>query len=87
MLFFLVVLLLKTYNVFLIEFEAAAPVDPSEVGGGQFDDVQFERLLHEHDVVLRHAEAVEVAREQSGAKRDGTDLLDFPQRRLLVLFI
>lgn len=77
----------RTYDVVLVELEAAPPVDPSEVGGGQSDDVQFERLLHEHDVVVGHAEAVVVAREQSGAERDGAHLLDLPQRRLLLLFI
>jgi len=76
-----------TYNVVLVEFEAAPPVDPSEVGGGQSDHVQFEGLLHEHDVVVGHAEAVEVTREQSGPERDGTHLLDLPQRRLPALFI
>ena len=76
-----------TYSVVLIEFEAAAPVDPSEVGGGQSDDVQFKGLFHKHNVVLRHAEAVEVTREQGGTKRDRTDLLNLPQRRLLVFFI
>lgn len=74
-----------TNNVVLVELEAAAPVDPSEVGGGQFDDIQLEGLLHEHHVVLRHAEAVVVAREQGGAEGDRTHLLDFPQRRLLIL--
>lgn len=77
----------KTYDVILVEFEAAPPVDPSEVGGAQSDDVQLEGLLHEHNVVLGHAEAVEVAREQSGPKRNGTDLLHFPQRRLVTFFI
>lgn len=77
----------RTYAIILIKFEAASPSDASEVGGGQFDYVQFERLLHKHDVVFRHPEAVEVAGKHSGAERDGTDLLDLPQRRLLVAFI
>lgn len=76
-----------TYGVVLVEFQAASPSDASEVGRGQLDDVQFEGLLHEHDVVLSHPEAVEVAGEQGGAERDGADLLDLPQRRLLVVFI
>lgn len=77
----------RTYGVVLIEFEAAPPGDASEVGGGQFQDVQFEGLLHEHDVVLGHPEAVEVAGIQSGAERNGADLLDVPQRRLLAVFL
>lgn len=76
-----------TYSVILIIFEAGPPVDPSEVGGGQFDNVQCEGLLHKHDVVFGHTEAVEVARVQSGTKWNRTDLLNFPQRRLLMLFI
>lgn len=76
-----------TYTVFLIKFEAAPPVDPSEVGGCQFHYVQFEGLLHEHDVVVRHAEAVEVARIQSGSERNGADLLNLSQSRFLRVFI
>lgn len=75
-----------TYDVVLIKLEAGSPVDPSEVGRGQFEDVQFERLLHEHDVVLGHAKAVEVARVQRGAERNGTHLLHLFQRHLLALF-
>lgn len=75
------------YNVVLIKFKAASPAEASEVGSGQLDDVQFVGLLHKHDVVFRHAEAVEVAGEQGGAKRDGADLLDLPQRRLLASLI
>lgn len=74
-----------TYDVVAVEFQAAPPVDAPEVGGGQSDDVQLQRLLHKHDVVVSHAEAVEVTREQSGAKRERADLLDLPQSRLLVL--
>lgn len=59
-----------TYGIVFIVFEAAAPADPSEVGGGQFEDVQLERLLNKHDVVLSHAKAVEVSREQGGAERN-----------------
>lgn len=77
----------RTYSIILIEFQAASPSHASEVGRGQFDDVQFERLLHEHDVVLAHPEAVEVAGKQAGAERDGADLLDLPQRRLFVVFV
>lgn len=77
----------RTYGIILIKFEAASPSDASEVGSGQFDYIQFERLLHKHDVVFRHPEAVEVAGKHSGAERNGTDLLDLPQRRLLVAFI
>lgn len=77
----------RTYGVIFIEFQAASPSDASEVGRGQFDDVQFERLLHEHDVVFAHPEAVEVAGKQGGAERDGADLLDLAQHRLPVLFI
>lgn len=76
-----------TYGVVLIEFQAASPSDASEVGRGQLDDVQFEGLLHEHDVVFSHPEAVEVAGKQGGAEWDGADLLDLLQRRLLVVFI
>ena len=76
-----------TYDVVLVEFEAAPPVDPSEVGGGQPDDVQLERLLHEYDVVLGHTETVEVARGQSGSEGNGTDLLHLAQRRLVTLVI
>lgn len=76
-----------TYDVVLVELEAASPGDTSEVGRGQFDDVQFERLLHEHDVVLGHSEAVEVAWKQGGAKWDGADLLNLPQRRFVTAFI
>lgn len=77
----------RTYGVILIKFQAAPPGDASEVGRGQFDHVQFERLFHKHDVVLAHAEAVEVAGKQGGADGDGADLLNLPQRRLPVLFI
>lgn len=73
----------RTYGVVLVEFQAASPGDAPEVGRGQFEDVQFERLLHEHDVVFGHPEAVEVAGKQGGADRDGADLLHLPQRRLL----
>lgn len=76
----------RTYGVILIKFEAASPSDASEVGGGQFDDIQFERLLHKHDEVFCHPEAVEVAGKHSGTERNGTDLLDLPQRRLLLAF-
>lgn len=77
----------RTYIIILIKFEAASPGDPPEVGGGEFNNVQFEGLLHKHDVVLSHAEAVEVAREQRRAKRDRADLLHFPQCRLFRVFI
>lgn len=77
----------KTYHIILIKFEAASPVDPPEVGSGKFDNIQFERLLHKHNVVLSHAKAVEVAWKKWGAKRDWTDLLHFPQRWLFVIFI
>lgn len=76
-----------THGVVLVELQAASPAHASEVGRGQSDDVQFERLLHEHDVVFAHPEAVEVAGEEGGAERDGADLLDLPQTFLLTLFI
>lgn len=60
----------KTYNVVLVKCEALPPGDSSKIGGYEFDDVQFEGLLHKHDVVLSHAEAVKVAREQSGPNRN-----------------
>lgn len=75
------------HNVILVEFKAAAPVDISEVSCGQFDDVQFEGLLHEDDVVLRHAKAVEVAREQGGAERNGANLFHLAEGWLLLFFI
>lgn len=58
-----------THDVILVKLETVAPVDPSEVGRAQLENVQLEGLLHEHDVVLRHAEAVEVAWVQRGAER------------------
>lgn len=76
-----------THSVILIKFQAASPRHTSEVGRGQFDDVQFERLLHEHNVVFGHPEAVEVAGEQGGAERDGADLLNLAQCWFLTLFI
>lgn len=58
-----------THDVILVELEAVAPVDSPEVGRAQLENVQLEGLLHEHDVVLSHAEAVEVAWVQRGAER------------------
>lgn len=58
-----------THDVILVELEAVAPVDPPEVGRAQLENVQLEGLLHEHDVVLSHAEAVVVAWVQRGAER------------------
>lgn len=78
--------IILTYSVFLIKLEAAPPVDPSEICRCQFDDVQFKGLFHEDDVVFSHAKAVEIAREQGGAKRNRTDLLNLPQRGLLLVF-
>lgn len=78
--------ILKTYNVVLIKREAVPPGDSSKVGCYKFDDIQFEGLLHKHDVVLGHAEAVEVAREQSGPNRDRTELLYLPQSQLFGFF-
>lgn len=76
-----------TYIVVRIKFEAVPPVDSSKIGSCEFDNVQFEGLLHKHNVVLCHSEAVEVAWEHSGPKRNGTDLLYFPQSQLFVFFI
>lgn len=43
------------------EFQAARPVDSPHVRSGHLEDVQFERLLDEDEVVVGHAEAVVVA--------------------------
>lgn len=49
------------YIVLRTEFEAARPVDSPHVCSGHLEDVQFERLLDEDEVVVRHAEAMVVA--------------------------
>lgn len=58
-----------TPYVFLgAEFQARCPVDSPHVCSGHLEDVQFERLLDEDEVIVRHAEAVVVAgREQRAA--------------------
>lgn len=49
------------YIVLRTEFQAACPVDSPHVGSGHLEDVQFQRLLDEDEVVVRHAEAMVVA--------------------------
>lgn len=75
------------YNVISVEFQAAAPVDISEVGCGQFEDIQLEGLLHKDNVVLRHAEAVEVARVQGRAEGNRANLFHLPEGWLFLLSI
>lgn len=75
-----------THNVILVELEAAAPVDSPEVGRAQLKDVQFKGLLHKHDVILRHAEAVVVAWVQCGAERHRAQLLHVTERCLPAVF-
>lgn len=75
------------HNVIFVKFQAAAPVNISEVSCGQFEDIQLEGLLHKDNVILRHAEAVEVARTQGGAERNGANLFHLPEGWLRLLFI
>lgn len=77
----------RTYIVFLVKFEAAPPIDSSEIGSCQFHNVQFEGLLHKHNVVLSHAKAVEVAGIESRSERNRTDLLNFSQGQFFGVFI
>lgn len=50
-----------SYVFIRTEFQAAGPVDAPHVCSGHLQDIQFERLLNEDEVVLRNAKAVVVA--------------------------
>ena len=55
-----------THIVFGTVFETTRPVDSAHVGGGHPEDVQFEGLLDEDEVVVAHAKAVVVAGAEEG---------------------
>lgn len=57
------------------EFEAARPVDSPHVRSSHLEDVQFERLLEEDEVVVCHAEAVVVAGREHGTAGERGDHL------------
>lgn len=69
------------------ELQTARPVDSPHVRCGHPDDVQFERLLDEDEVVVRHAEAVVVAGGQQGAAGDRADHLGILQGRHVLAFV
>lgn len=64
-----------TYILFRAELQAARPVHSPHVGSRHLENVQFERLLDEDEVVVRHAEAVVVAGREEGATGNRADHL------------
>lgn len=71
---------MTTYAFLRAELQAAGPVDSPHVRRGHLEDVQFERLLDEDEVVFRKAEAVVVAGCEQGAARHRAQHLHFLQR-------
>lgn len=77
----------ETYVFLRAELQAARPVDPSHVRRGHLEDVQFERLLDEDEVVVRHAKAVVVAGCEQGATGDCADHLHVLQCGDILVFV
>lgn len=75
------------YILIRAEFQAARPVDSPHVGSGHPEDVQFERLLDEDEVVVRHAEAVVVAGREQGATGNCADHLHILQCGDILVFV
>ena len=71
-----------THIFFWTVFQTTRPVDSAHVGGGHPEDVQFEGLLDEDEVVVGHAEAVVVAGAEEGAAGYCAQHLRLLQRRL-----
>lgn len=69
------------------ELQAARPVHPPHVRSGHLEDVQFQRLLHEDEVVVGHAEAVVVAGREQGAAGNRADHLHILQCRHILAFV
>lgn len=69
------------------ELQTARPVDSPHVRGGHPEDVQFERLLNEDEVVLRHAEAVVVAGCEHGAAGNRAHHLHIFQCKGILTFV
>lgn len=72
---------MNTYVFLGAELQAARPVDSPHVCSGHLEDVQFERLLNEDEVVFCHAKAVVVAGREQGAAGNCADHLQVLQRR------
>lgn len=68
-------------------FHAARPVDTPHVRSGHLEDVQFQRLLDEDEVVVSHAEAVVVAGREQRAAGNGADHLCILQHRHILAFV
>lgn len=78
----------ETTYIFLgAELQAACPVDSPHVCSGHLEDVQFERLLNEDEVVVSHAEAVVVAGREEGAAGNRADHLHILQCGDILAFV
>lgn len=60
----------EKYLIILVKGKAGSPVHTSEIGSCHFDDIEFERLLYEDNVIFCHSKAMVVAWVEQRARRD-----------------
>lgn len=76
-----------TYIFIGAELQAACPVDSPHVCSSHLEDVQFERLLNEDQVVVRHAKTVVVTGRKEGAAGNRADHFHILQCRHILALV
>lgn len=76
----------EQYLIFLVIGKAGSPVHTSDVSSCHFDNIQFERLLYEDNVIFRDSKAMVVAWVEQGARRDGAYHFQMFKTRFLLFF-